>query len=162
VRNVVAPKHCWIRSQSPGTFTTMDEIGQLLERERITKVMNRYCTAVDTKDVDGFVAVFTNDGVANYTRDDLVGHDALRAFFDQFVGQVMEATHHQISNIDIDFVDDDHARATSYITAWHRFNEPRPDYVVHGRYLDKWHQIAGEWQLAERRIDMMGDVVQPR
>lgn len=124
--------------------------------------MNRYCASVDTKDTDGLLSLFTTDAVANYTRGDLVGHDALRRFFDKFIGTMMEATQHQISNIDIEFDNDDQATATSYVTAWHRFIEPRPDYIVHGRYVDSWRRVDSDWKIANRRIEMMGEVTQPR
>jgi uncharacterized protein (TIGR02246 family) len=140
----------------------MDQLQQLLERQAITTAMHRYCRAADGRDPEGFVSVFAEDGFGDYTRGPLVGREALRAFFDKFIGGMMEATQHQVSNIDIDFDDEKTARAVSYVTAWHRFREPKPDYVVHGQYHDVWTRLSGEWLLASRRIAVLGEVHQPR
>ena len=76
---------------------------------------------------------------------------------------MLQATHHQIGNIEIgnieiDLVDDDHATAVSYDTAGHRFRAERPDYLVYGAYHDRWQRKDGSWQLAERRIRINGEV----
>ncbi|MDH4145587.1 MAG: nuclear transport factor 2 family protein [Acidimicrobiia bacterium] len=140
----------------------MDAMQQLLEREAIAREMHRYCRAIDAKDRAGYLGVFHTDAVANYTRGDVVGHDALGAFFDKFIGKLMAATQHQVSNFEIDFVSDDEASSISYVTAWHRFAEARPDYVVHGQYHDRWRRGADGWRMSERRIHVLGEVSQPR
>lgn len=140
----------------------MDQLQQLMERQAITTAMHRYCRAADGRDAEGFVSVFAEDGVADYTRGPVVGREALRAFFDKFIGGMMEATQHQVSNIDIEFEDEKTARAVSYVTAWHRFRASKPDYVVHGQYHDVWTRQSGEWLLASRQVAVLGEVHQPR
>lgn len=107
----------------------MDQLQQLIERQAITTAMHRYCRAADARDAEGFVSVFADDGWGDYTRGPIVGREALRAFFEKFIGRLTEATQHQVSNIDIEFDDDQTVQAVSYVTAWHRFRELKPDYT---------------------------------
>jgi uncharacterized protein (TIGR02246 family) len=140
----------------------MDPVTALLEREAIAARMHQYCRSIDTRDVEGYLDTFAPDGLANYTRDDVVGRDALRAFYAKFIEGLMAATQHQVSNIEVAFADEASATSTSYVSAWHRFQAERPDYLVHGIYHDTWTKADGTWRMAARRIQVLGEVHQPR
>jgi hypothetical protein len=67
------------------------------------------------------------------------------------------ATNHTISNIEIEFVHADEARASSYVQAWHAFAEDgRPASVLYGRYDDVWVRMPDGWRMRERRFKVAG------
>ncbi|MFN0091199.1 MAG: nuclear transport factor 2 family protein [Acidimicrobiales bacterium] len=140
----------------------MDQLQQLVERQAIADVMHAYCRLIDARDTAAFVELFTEDCVANYTRDDLRGKAEIHAFVDKFIQGLMQATQHQVSNFEIELTGDAEARSVSYVSAWHRFKKDRPDYLVHGQYHDRWRKEAGTWRIAERRIVVLGEVDQPK
>ncbi|WP_415977210.1 nuclear transport factor 2 family protein [Rhodococcus sp. 077-4] len=69
-------------------------------------------------------------------------------------------THHIATNVLIDFDDQNHARAHSYIlVVQHTRNLPLAP-ITAGDYLDRFAKIDGEWRFTERHVgnDLFGDM----
>ncbi|WP_326523566.1 nuclear transport factor 2 family protein [Sphingomonas sp.] len=64
----------------------MDAIERLLIENACKDLMTRYCITLDTRDVDGFLGLFAEDGVwelVNDTPRALSGRDAIRGYFEK-------------------------------------------------------------------------------
>ena len=138
---------------------THEPITALLHRQAITDAIHTYCRGVDTIDVDIVAALFTEDcvvdygpglGVSTHGRDNIA--DRLRRGLPRFA-----ATSHQVSNIEITFGDDDtSASSITYLNAWHRYPDGKPDAVLWARYHDRWVIVDGRWLIAERILRVAG------
>jgi 3-phenylpropionate/cinnamic acid dioxygenase small subunit len=124
-------------------------VKELVDRQEIAAVLVSYARHVDKRDFDSLVALFTEDAVANYQGPELRGRAELETFFRESLSGV-EATHHQIGNIEIEFEGEDRARARCYATAWHAFPDGE-ELTLHGTYLDVLERTPVGWKLAERR-----------
>ncbi|MCU1396014.1 MAG: aromatic-ring-hydroxylating dioxygenase [Ilumatobacteraceae bacterium] len=127
-------------------------------REGIERLLMAYCWGIDTGDFESTSALFGTEGLYG-----LVGSGAARG-----AGQVLAnfkasvrtydgvpRTRHVITNIVID-VDDGGVTGSSrcYVQVMHQppGEEIRP--IVVGTYLDRLHQVDGQWQFAERRMHL--------
>ncbi len=68
------------------------------------------------------------------------------------------ATHHYITNIEINFEGPDQARSQCNLYAWHRPKEPGPDFELYAQYHDIWVRTADGWKIQERRLKTAGTV----
>lgn len=138
----------------PFTLTFEDHL-------EITELLYTYCAAVDEYDIDRLVDVFTPDGSMCFTSDErgtVIGHDALR----RRIGRVLSgftATSHHVSNIRITPVaqQPDAATGVTYLYAWHRFVEDRPDGFLWGRYHDQFERGTAGWKLKTRVLRIVGE-----
>jgi len=133
----------------------------LLEDEReVLRTLHRYAHAVDYGDEDGWVDLFTDDGLfvsrtaldpAPVTR--FAGHAELRGFIENHT-RVPERLHkHMIVEPLID-VDGDTASATSYLFVLME-HEDQPVIRVLGRYVDRLRRCAdGRWRFTERVAEL--------
>ncbi|MEM9036644.1 MAG: nuclear transport factor 2 family protein [Actinomycetota bacterium] len=134
----------------------MDAVEELLARQSIADVMHAYCRCADQNHNDEQAELFAEDGVADWGRGELRGRAAISAFLAEALSKY-SATSHHVSNIEIDFADDDHASATSYVIAWHRHVEPGvEDFTLLGRYDDEWVRTAEGWRIARRGLRAAG------
>lgn len=130
----------------------------------IRDVIARYAWALDTGDVDGFVACFCPDGALVWdvfaTPDRWEGHEALRHFASFFRDQPSSAgRQHHVSNIVI-APSGDGARARSYAAVALRQGDGPHLLSVMGYYEDQFRRDNGEWRLAERVIrDWSGPIL---
>jgi hypothetical protein len=130
----------------------------------IRDVIARYAWALDTGDVEGFVACFCRDGVLIWdvfaTPDRWEGHEALRHFATFFRDQPSSAgRQHHVSNIVIT-PSEGRARARSYAAVALRQGDGPHLLSVMGYYEDLFRREDGEWRLAERVIrDWSGPIL---
>lgn len=125
------------------------------DRQAIEETIYRYAYTFDESDVDGFVDVFTEDGVFEtfLIGDDepliqLHGSEELRGFVTRGVPGGGVAVHH-VSGIVFDVPDpaQPHTRATVIVTK----QLPKgPAIVTHGRYHDRWRKTERGWRIAHR------------
>lgn len=122
----------------------------LFSRACIEDVLARYCRALDRCDIDLLRSLFWPDGHDDHGM--YVGGIAGFVEFSMATLRTMERTMHLIANCVIDFDDANHARAETYIVAWHDIAESLGDrhLVAGGRYLDRFERRAGEWRILER------------
>ncbi len=102
-------------SESPGALA---EVLAVLAAEReITRVLHRYCHAVDCRDMQELLSVYHPDAAdehGSYSGD----AKGFVAYLDERMPRVYQATMHALSNISID-VRGDVAFTESYVTASH-------------------------------------------
>jgi 3-phenylpropionate/cinnamic acid dioxygenase small subunit len=122
----------------------------------------RYAEAVDTGDVDGFLAVFHPDArVRSFAADtdepfsDIVGHEHL-ASMPGTTQRMFRRTFHQMTN-HLVTVDGDSAAGTLLCAA--RFLSADPADATAGvnviRYVDRYERRSGEWRIADREIHFL-------
>ena len=133
---------------------TDERLARLADRQDIVDQMHAYARWVDLTRVDQQAQVFVEDCRTNFAKgEDHWMHG--RATFETFVRGALApyaATNHTISNIEIVFETPDRARAQSYVQAWHRFTEDKPDFLAYGRYHDIWVRTPEGWRMEERRF----------
>jgi uncharacterized protein (TIGR02246 family) len=122
---------------------------ELVDRQAITDVLSAYARAVDDRDFEALLSLFTEDAVANYQGPELRGRAELDTFFRASLTGVT-ATHHQLGNIEIEFETTEQARARCHVTAWHAFGDGT-ELTLHGTYRDVLRRTTDGWKLAERR-----------
>ena len=86
---------------------------------------------------------------------DAIGADSIEELFAQIpaahrmgLEQRFAATSHHVSNIQLTFEGPDHARATTYLYAWHRYRDGSPDSELWGRYHHRFERTAAGWRIA--------------
>jgi hypothetical protein len=142
----------------------VEDIVEVLVAERdITRVLHRYCAAVDGCDEVSFRAVYHDDAT-----DD---HGTYTGSATGFVSYALErlrgmyvATQHTLTNIVIDVDLPGSATSESYICATHLL---RPEhgggiFWFTGRYLDRFERREGTWRIAHRQMIRTWDHVEAR
>lgn len=129
----------------------MDKVtADLNAKAAIRDVLSRYCRGLDRMDKPMAYAVFAEEASANYYGIyEGTGH----GFIDWVWGaHLTMATHsHQITNVLIE-VDGDRAVSEAYVTVVLQQERPTGpvELQARGRYLDRWEQRQGRWQIVAR------------
>jgi hypothetical protein len=134
------------------------QIEELMARQRIADVIHAYCLHVDRNEPKKVAALFSTDCVVDYgpgLGGPIDGAEALAAALAPGLAR-FEATHHQVSNIQLAFESRNRATGLTYVTAWHRFPGDTPDATLYGQYHDVFVRTHGQWQIAERRLRASG------
>ena len=95
----------------------MDDVRRLLDRAEITDLITRYTRAVDTADLSGFDAVFTEDAFIDYTAS---GGSAgpvaeVRRWLGEEAIPLFAQTQHLVGQVEIDL---DEAGDSAAVTAY--------------------------------------------
>lgn len=136
----------------------------LAEQTAIRDVIARCAWALDTGDVEGFVACFCSDGLLVWDvfeePDRWQGEAALRHFAEFFRAQPTSAgRQHHVTNTVITGTDQG-ALAMSYVTVALRQGHGPHVLNVMGYYEDHFRMEEGRWRLAERVIrDWSGPIL---
>lgn len=128
------------------------------DRQAITDLIYRYCLHVDQYEPDKVATLFLDDCVVDYgpgMGGPMEGPAAVEKALAQGL-RFFEATHHQVSNILLDFETADRATGITYVTAWHRPPGDAPHAIVWARYDDVFERRDGAWGFAERKILVAG------
>ena len=138
----------------------MDALETLLARTAIAEVKARYCRCLDTRDWDGFGAVFTDDAVMD-VRDD-TGAEPFhgRALIVDTVRAVVTGAKsvHQVHSPEISF---DGADAADVIwpmhdrLVWTDAPSPIPPVSAitgYGHYHERYVRAGGQWRIASLRL----------
>lgn len=136
---------------------TNDALQEILDRQAITDGLHWYTRWVDLNRVDKQVEIFTEDARITFYGDDdwVVGRDNIEAMLTPSVARYV-ATHHHVSNIEINFEGADDARVICYLLAWHRPADGGDDYTLRAQYHDRWTRTPGGWRMTERRLKTAG------
>lgn len=140
-----------------GVLSAADELA-------IRDVIARYAWALDTGDVDGFVACFCRDGVLVWDAfeepERWEGAEALRHFASFFRSLPTSAgRQHHVSNTLVK-ASGDGASSRSYVAVAVRQGEGPHLLSVMGYYEDLFRREDGHWRLAERVIrDWSGPIL---
>jgi ketosteroid isomerase-like protein len=125
-------------------------IARLVAYEEIRQLAARYATATDSRDLDALVALFVDD--VQVGRDeagkDLVGRDALRAFFDRSLRDV-GITILNVGTHVIDLDDENHARGIVYCRGEIQVGER---WIVQAiQYRDTYERRGAHWYFVRRK-----------
>ncbi len=136
---------------------TLEERVQALEDQlAIQRVITDYSAFLDARDYDGYVGLFTEDGVWQNGSTRREGRAEIRAMLTGLFGEpepdfVNLSSFHQIGNFEID-VDGDTARAKSrFVFVW-RGEGGAPTPALSGQYHDELVRVNGQWKI-KRRVD---------
>jgi len=132
----------------------MDALAQLLARDQIRQLAQRYALAIDERDLDTLVELFVPDVDCGRFG---IGRNALR---ESFASQLRETgpTIMQVANHVIDF-DDDHARGVVIGIAEISRSEGWVRQAI--RYEDTYEQRQGAWLFVRRKHLLWYGVVLP-
>jgi len=126
------------------------DLQDLLAKQAITEQIYTYCRALDRMDRPAALAVWHDDGLADYGS---IFKGTGAGFVDWvFEGHKRLASHsHQITNILIE-VGDGVAASESYVIASLRSDDgaAASETIVRGRYADRWSYRNGRWAIEER------------
>jgi ketosteroid isomerase-like protein len=134
------------------------------DRLAIGDVISRYCWAIDTGDVDAFVACFCEDGLLVWDAFDVPLHwrgaEALRHFASFLRDQPSTAgRQHHVTNLLVE-PDGDGARGKAFVAVALRQGDGPHLLNVMGWYEDRFRREGEEWKIAERTIrDWSGPVL---
>jgi len=127
------------------------ELDELAAREAIRQQLHNYCRGMDRRDDEIALAVWHDDGTADY------GAEVFQGSARDYVAQVSrnhlrrEVHSHQISTVGI-VVDGDRAASEAYVTVRLRTatSGGYTEELYAGRYLDRWSRRDGRWAIDHR------------
>lgn len=134
------------------------------DRLAIHDLVSRYCWALDTGDVDAFIACFCEDGALVWGAFDMPlrwqGAAALRHFASFLRDQPSTAgRQHHVTNLLIE-PDGDGVRGKAFVAVALRQGDGPHLLNVMGWYEDRFRREDGEWKIVERTIhDWSGPVL---
>ena len=138
----------------------MDPVQRLLAIEEIRGLKARYCRFLDTKNWDGFAALFTRNAEMDVSQDTgnppICGVDAILAQVRFAVDHA--ATSHQVHapEIELDGADDAHGTwAMQDRVVWHAGKSPLPGIVSitgYGQYHERYRREQDGWKIAALRL----------
>lgn len=139
------------------TRMTEDDIARV--ERACTDLSIAYARAIDFRDYDAFVLLFTEDGVLDVGKP-LHGREAIR---ESLRGRPDELrSRHVITNVFIDVLGPDEARGISYLTLYRHHGEesvrfgavPLRGPAAVGHYEDRFVRIGSEWLFRSRRVHL--------
>lgn len=140
-------------------------VRELVDREEIRSLKNRYLRHADAVDVEGMLSVFTDDCVVNFRpdrSDERRGRAAAGEFFVAAQSVVVASSHH-LSNTDIVFRGPDTAAMYSVLYSWQRFRG-HPDVEDRhrwARYEDLFVRTPAGWRQRELLCLVAGETGGP-
>jgi uncharacterized protein (TIGR02246 family) len=135
----------------------MDPIETLTAKQECADIAGRYARAVNERDVEGFVNLFTPDGAWNRPgAHSMVGHDQIREFIEYALPDpAVRTLRHVNGTVLIELIDDDTASSWSQTVVYdvteappYPVSLPGPDMMV--EYRDRLVRTADGWRIAQR------------
>ncbi len=125
----------------------------IADESALLQLAYRYARAVDRRDADVLVSVFTEDGIIARPGSVWHGHDKLRGIIAR-LNTLYGATLHTVRN-QTAVIDGDTAQGETYSVAMHMLNttdgcRKRMDMGI--RYQDSFVRQAGVWRFAKREL----------
>jgi len=128
------------------------------DRAAIEALMWRYQRALDTLDVDAYVAVFTENAQFGNAQ----GRDGIRALISGIKAarekgagpdRPVTPTYQSVNNMTIEFLSADRARIEGYYTAFLDAQAERPARLATvGREVDEVVKVDGRWLIDKRTV----------
>ena len=124
------------------------------DRLAILDLMARYAWAIDTGDVEAYVACFTADAVLSMRGVANQGHEAIRTYVTGVVSRAeFPGRQHHHNEVLIEG-DSENCSVKSYSTISQRFEDGESRIVFSGLYRDVVVKQEGRWLFAERYWDV--------
>ena len=97
------------------------------------------------------LALFTVDAVVDYGPDvpTMTGIAKIRPMVAQGLANFFAATSHHISNVTIRLDGPDAAQSVSYLYAWHRYQDGRPNSELWGQYHHEFRRTPEGWKISQ-------------
>jgi ketosteroid isomerase-like protein len=123
----------------------------MADRYAIAELFHAYARHFDRNEPEGIVALFSEDATVDYGPEVATarGFEEILAGITRGLSAIFTATSHHVSNISIEFVDEDNATAVAYVYAWHRYRDGGPDGHLWGQYHTRLRRQADDWKISE-------------
>ncbi|QGZ93769.1 nuclear transport factor 2 family protein [Terricaulis silvestris] len=124
---------------------------QLLDKEAIRECLMRYSRGMDRRDRAILATAYWPEAIDNH----LSFSGPVSDFFDFSLALTADMrTHHMLGNILVEFASPSAAHAETYYIAAHERTvvTGREDFIIHGRYLDRFEKRGEEWRIIERTL----------
>jgi SnoaL-like domain len=140
----------------------MDAIQQLLDRQAIAEVLYRRARAGDRADAELAHGCYHPGATERHGEFDGLATDFIDkvSFTCPCPGSPIKGMFHFLSNILVDFTDDDNAFVESYHVAWVQMTDGN-DAVIGGRYFDRFGRREGRWAITHRDVIFDWSRVEP-
>ena len=124
------------------------------DRAEIHALLTAYGSTLDTRDFDGFAALFAEDGTYNGTSGAQAG-EMMRGVFAENALGIREPNFHVFFNevITLDGPDEAHATSMSFYVAPDAENRPQP--ILMASYDDQLVRENGDWKFANRTVNSL-------
>ena len=126
------------------------EIRKLRDMQEIQQVLNMYSVAIDSREPENMIPLFTPDAVIQVGELEVMSVEKYALDQKPFLHK-MEATQHAISTAVIE-VNGDTANSRSYFVAQHTRNKLGDNcmLLIGGHYDDEFVRIDGQWYIKKR------------
>lgn len=135
-------------------------MSRIEDRQAISDLLVRYCTAIDTRDWDLFASVFTPDVDADYaTIGAWQDRDAIVASMEEW-HRDLGPSMHSLSNVAVDFEatppdQPDRAHVSAHVNVLLMQADGRRGTTARGVYADEVVRGDGGWKICRRRFTML-------
>jgi len=128
------------------------------DRAAVIDTVNRYATALDSRDWDLLDEVFTPDAVGDFGAGPLTGRDALRDLVRRTVGRG-GPSQHLLANHRVD-LGSDTARCVCQVRAFSAGTGPSvgKSYELLGEYRDQLVRTPDGWRIARREMTIHHEI----
>ncbi|WP_156839593.1 nuclear transport factor 2 family protein [Novosphingobium aquimarinum] len=122
-----------------------------LDRIMLADLVALYCRGCDRRDFALVRSLYHDDAIDDHGAMFRGGPDAFVAWLPEAMAP-WELTVHSLSN-SLFAIDGDEAEGEHHVVAYHRTHPPeRREYIVHGRYLDRYSRRDGRWKFSHRSL----------
>jgi len=151
---------------APVLVTAQENLGSYQDRIAVEDVMARYVWAVDSLDLEGYVALFTEDAVIDSNGTISKGHEQIRQIVTNLIkrrddnkakGLATSNLYHVISNVRITFPKANEAVHQSYWQTVRRDKDGRMIAAAMGRSEDRLVKRNGKWLIQSRKLTVFTD-----
>ena len=130
------------------------DINEAIAHIEIRQVLCTYARGVDRTDLDARLSIYHPEGTDEHgTFFSGPGSDFAQLVQDNSEGETVVGQHH-MTNVYIEFDDEDNAKVESYYLAFHPYEKDGEEKlgIMAGRYLDHFQRRDGAWRIASRVV----------
>jgi uncharacterized protein (TIGR02246 family) len=140
---------------APQPSSLEQRVQRLEDTLAIERLIDNYAATLDARDLDGYAALFAKDGVWQTGNSAHRGPAEIKAMLVGIFGTpgqgfVNTEDYHLVSNVEVELVDGDHAKARSRYLYVMRGDGGSPRPVLAGRYEDEFVREGGQWKILRR------------
>ncbi|MEV1131889.1 nuclear transport factor 2 family protein [Agromyces sp. NPDC049794] len=135
-------------------------VQRLVDEGDIKRVLYEYGYHLDMANPEKMLPLFVSELEVVYGPEH--GAVGAEAYLDTLandktgIAAFFAGTSHHVSNVVIDFLDEDNAEVRSVLYAWHKYNRERPDGIVYGQYHDVFVRTEEGWKIQRRELKHAG------
>lgn len=128
-------------------------VQRLVDEADIKRVLFEYAFHLDAAEPEKMLPLFTEDLYVSYGNHGANGPEEYLhtlANDQSGIAAFFAGTSHHVTNVVINFVDDDTAEVRSVLYAYHKYNRERPDGIVYAQYHDVFKRVGDAWKIQRR------------